>query len=92
MPSANAFTVTVPDDLAEMIREKVSAGEYASESEIVSEGLAALKEREIAVEGWLRTRVAAAYDRAASDPGSLLTSAELRARLRASADRIADDT
>ncbi len=34
------------------------------------------------VEGWLRTHVAAAYDRATCEPTKLLTATELRARLR----------
>lgn len=81
MPTANALTVTLPAELADMVREKVEAGEYASESDVVSEGLNALRERDEAVEHWLKTRVAAAYDRALSEPRGTLTAAELRAVL-----------
>jgi putative addiction module CopG family antidote len=48
--------------MANMVREKVESGAYATESEVVREGLRALEERDAAVERWLREEVAPAYD------------------------------
>ena len=51
-----------------MPRNRVSVGDYASEREVIREGLRALFARDRAVEAWLQTEVAAAYDAAVADP------------------------
>jgi len=33
------FSITLPNDMAEAVRAKVAAGQYASESEVLREGL-----------------------------------------------------
>jgi antitoxin ParD1/3/4 len=71
------FSVTLPNEMADMVRSKVSSGEYASESEVIRDGLRALQARDQALEKWLRTEVAAAYDEAKADPSSLVTSEEV---------------
>jgi len=40
--------------MADVVRDKVSAGDYASESEVIREGLRALFARDRAVETWLQ--------------------------------------
>jgi putative addiction module CopG family antidote len=75
------FSVTLPNEMADMVRAKVSSGEYASESEVIRDGLRALQARDQALEKWLRTEVAAAYDEAKADPSSLLDSEQVRERL-----------
>lgn len=58
----NHMSITLPDALAEAVRTRVASGTYASESDVIGEGLRALNERERATEAWLRGPVAEAYD------------------------------
>lgn len=69
--------------MADAIRERVRSGQYASESEVIRDGLRALFSREQAVESWLREEVAAAYDELVADPNDVVTADEVRARLAA---------
>jgi antitoxin ParD1/3/4 len=77
------LSVTLPKEMAQMIRNKVASGEYASESEVVRDGLRALQARDRALETWLRTEVVAAYDEAKAKPSALLSGAKVRAKLAA---------
>lgn len=61
-------TVSLPSEQSEFIDAKVAAGDYASASEVVRAGLRALKERDAAVERWLRQDVAPTVDAMAADP------------------------
>lgn len=61
-------TVSLPEEQAAFIDAKVASGDYASASEVVRAGLRALRERDEAVERWLRDEVAPAYDALAADP------------------------
>ena len=63
MRSTRQLSVTLPNEMADLVREKVASGEYASESEVIRDGLRALQARDRAVEHWLRTEVVAAYTR-----------------------------
>jgi putative addiction module CopG family antidote len=69
--------------MAEALRERVRSGEYASESEVIREGLRALFARDQAIEAWLRDEVAAAYDAVVADPARAVTAQRVRARLAA---------
>ena len=89
MRSTEQLSVTLPKEMARMVRNKVSSGEYASESEVVRDGLRALQARDRALETWLRTEVVAAYDKARTKAPSLLSAAEVRARLAAHHKRAA---
>jgi putative addiction module CopG family antidote len=57
--------------MADAVRARVISGDYASESEVIREGLRALTERERVTEDWLRGPVAEAYD--AWEAGTLET-------------------
>ncbi|KGM30747.1 hypothetical protein P409_31220 [Inquilinus limosus MP06] len=72
----------MPNEMAEMVRAKVASGEYASESEVIRDGLRALQARDQALEKWLRTEVVAAYDEAKANPSSLLDSDQVLEELR----------
>ena len=61
-------TVSLPHEQSEFIDAKVAAGDYASASEVVRAGLRALKERDAAVERWLRDAVVPTHDAMAADP------------------------
>lgn len=76
------FSVTLPNEMADMVRAKVSSGEYASESEVIRDGLRALQARDQALEKWLRTEVAAAYDEMKADPLKGLSSEEVLEALK----------
>lgn len=75
------LSITLPNEMADGLRERVASGEYASESEVIREGLRALFARDHAVEAWLRDEVAAAYDAVVADPSRGVTAQEVRARL-----------
>jgi putative addiction module CopG family antidote len=54
--------------MAQLVKDKVAAGAYATESEVIRDGLRALQERDAAVETWLRTEGVARYDAYHADP------------------------
>ncbi|GJE18430.1 type II toxin-antitoxin system ParD family antitoxin [Methylobacterium marchantiae] len=68
MSTVEKRTVSLPAEHAAFIDAKVASGAYASISEVVRAGLRALKERDEAVERWLRDEVAPAYDAMAANP------------------------
>ena len=82
MRSTQQFSITLPHELADAVKPKVAGGEYATESEVIREGLRALMARDRAVETWLRTEVVAAYDEVKADPSSVLTIEQVRASLK----------
>jgi antitoxin ParD1/3/4 len=84
MRSTQQFSITLPNELAEMVRGKVESGEYASESEVIRDGLRALQRHERAIEAWLREEVAAAYDATKADPSRAVSATHVRSRLAAS--------
>ena len=59
------------------------SGEYATESEVIRDGLRALQARDAAVESWLRNEVAKSYDEYAADPGIGIPAGDVMAHLRA---------
>jgi antitoxin ParD1/3/4 len=81
MRTTRQLSITLPNDMADAVRERVRAGEYASESEVIREGLRALSARDRAVEAWLRDEVTEAYDKLAADPSRGVSAEELRRRL-----------
>jgi putative addiction module CopG family antidote len=83
MRTTQQFSITLPKDMADMVKAKVQTGEYASESEVIRDGLRALLARERAVEDWLREQVGPAYDALKADPASAVTAEQIRARLAA---------
>ncbi len=82
MRTTQQFSVTLPNEMADMVRAKVSSGEYASESEVIRDGLRALQARDQALEKWLRTEVAAAYDEMKADPSKGISSDEVLEALK----------
>ncbi|MBY5761709.1 type II toxin-antitoxin system ParD family antitoxin [Rhizobium laguerreae] len=88
MRSTQQMSITLPVEMAKRIKQRVSNGDYASESEVIREGLRALQERENAVEHWLRTEVAATYDAHKADPTKAKPLDEVWKRLEARMDEI----
>jgi len=62
MRNSVSVKVSLPLEMAEAIKRKVASGAYASESEVIREGLRALDAREAIVEEWLRTEGVARFD------------------------------
>jgi putative addiction module CopG family antidote len=81
MRSTQQLSITLPNEMADLVRAKVAAGEYATESEVIRDGLRVLLARDRAVEGWLREKVAPAYDRLKADPSRGVSAKHVRARL-----------
>ena len=83
MRSTQQFSITLPHEMAQTVRAKVASGEYATESEVIRDGLRALLARDRAVENWLRKDVAAAYDKLKADPSRAVGAGAVKARLAA---------
>jgi putative addiction module CopG family antidote len=81
MRTTQQMSITLPNELAEAVRAKVDSGEYATESEVIRDGLQTLMVRDRAVEHWLRERVGPAYDALKADPSRAVTAKQIRARL-----------
>lgn len=87
MRSTQQFSVTLPNEMAQMVKTKVSSGEYASDSEVIRDGLRALQARDKALDTWLRTEVAAAYDELKADPSKGRTPEQVLASLKTETER-----
>jgi putative addiction module CopG family antidote len=81
MRSTQQFSVTLPNDMADDVRAKVASGQYASESEVIRDGLRALQARERAVEHWLRNEIVPAYRAMKADPARGRSLAQVRGAL-----------
>ncbi|MDR6586145.1 putative addiction module CopG family antidote [Herbaspirillum frisingense] len=77
------MSITLPNEMADVVKSKVRSGEYASESEVIRDGLRTLLARDRAMESWLNNQVAPAYDALKSDPSRAVTADQVRARLAA---------
>ena len=87
MRSTQQFSITLPNEMANAVRAKVAAGEYATESEVIRDGLRVLLARDRAVKDWLRKDVAAAYDKLKADPSRAVEVGAVKARLAAAHKR-----
>lgn len=83
MRTTQQFSITLPNDMADTIRNKVAVGEYATESEVIRDGLRALMVRDRAVESWLQAQVGPAYDALKADSARAVTPKQVKARLAA---------
>ena len=83
MRSTQQLSITLPKEMAEAIKAKVATGEYASESEVIRDGLRVLMARDRAVGNWLRAEVGPAFDALKADPSRAVTTAQVRRRLEA---------
>ena len=83
MRSTQQLSITLPHEMADAVRAKVASGEYATESEVIRDGLRVLLARDQAIERWLRDEVGAAYDALKAAPSRAVSAAQVRARLAA---------
>lgn len=83
MRSTQQFSITLPNEMADVVKAKVAAGEYATESEVIRDGLRTLLARDRAVEDWLTAQVGPAYDALKNDPSRAVSVGDVRAALTA---------
>jgi len=83
MRTTQQMSITLPNEMADLVKAKVRNGEYASESEVIRDGLRALIARDRAVENWLHNQVGPAYDALKADPSRAVTAKQVRTRLAA---------
>ena len=83
MRSTQQFSITLPNQMAEAVKAKVAAGEYATESEVIRDGLRALMARDRALENWLAGQVGPASDALKAEPSRALSIDQVRALLAA---------
>lgn len=89
MQTTEKLSITLPRDMAEMIRGKVQAGAYASNSEVIREALRLLQEQDglkAQKLAWMREKI----DRSLADPGPSIEADDVFARLEDRHRRRAD--
>lgn len=82
MASTQKRTFSLPAAQAKYIDKLVKSGGYASGSEVVRAGLRALKERDEAMERWLREEVVPVYDAYQADPSRVIPAKDVFATVR----------
>ena len=83
MRTTQQLSITLPTEMAGLVKAKVASGDYATESEVIRDGLRALMARDRAMEQWLRTQVGPAHDALMADPARAVPIAQVRKRLAA---------
>jgi len=81
--STRQLSITLPHEMAEMVRIRVASGEYASESEVIRDGLRALEIHDRVLEAWLKGDIAATYDAMKVDPTRARSVVQVRESLAA---------
>lgn len=81
MRTTQQFSITLPTEMASLVKSKVAPGDYATESEVIRDGLRVLMARDRAMEHWLHSQVGSAFDALKADPSRALPIAEVRRRI-----------
>lgn len=82
MPGTEKRTVSLPIEHAAFADKMVASGDYASFSEVVRAGLRALRERDEAVERWLRDEVLPGLAEYEADPSTGVPADRIMQRIR----------
>ena len=91
MSASQQITVTLPQDIADLIRSKVSAGEFASESELLQASLIDFllpPTKSSELEAWLKTEGVRRYQNSLANPQAMLTADEMYAAIEEELDAI----
>ncbi|MPR03729.1 type II toxin-antitoxin system ParD family antitoxin [Pseudomonas sp. MAFF 212408] len=91
MRSTQQMSITLPLEMAALVKAKVAAGEYATESEVIRDGLRALLARDRAMEDWLRDQVIPAAAALKADPCRALSATQVREHMEAKRQRKGTD-
>ena len=87
MRTTQSLSITLPLEMAQMVKDKVSSGQYATESEVIRDGLRSLLARDAAIEKWLVEEVVPTLDGIDKDPSRTMPLEEARDRLHARVDQ-----
>src|SRR5215213_6006599 len=91
MPTSRSLRVTLPEDMVQMVKAKVESGEYASESEVVGEGVRAVRDRDEALSRWrVKEEVVAAYEEYQTNPSDVADGRTVAERIKARHQTCAD--
>ncbi|WKV50849.1 type II toxin-antitoxin system ParD family antitoxin [Dickeya fangzhongdai] len=82
MRTTQQMSITLPNEMAAQVKARVASGEYASESEVIREGLRALMARDNAVDNWLREQVVPAWESLQRGESPALSGEEVRSKLK----------
>lgn len=86
------LSITLPTEMAAALTDRVASGAYASESEVIRDGLRTLFARDQAVEAWLRSEVLASVEELRADGTRAIEREDVRAELaRWHTERATDD-
>lgn len=83
MRTTQQFSITLPNEMADIVKTKVAIGEYATESEVIRDGLRILMARDRAMENWLAQQVGPAYDALKANPPRAVSAEQVRTTLAA---------
>ena len=82
MRTTQQFSITLPNDMAAAVADKISSGAYASVSEVMRDGMRALMERDAAVDKWLREEIIPGHQEYLADPSKGVPADQLIGRLK----------
>jgi len=83
MPRTSTLQVSLSEQSLEYVQQKVASGEYASESDVIDEGLMALKEESEERERWEREVLLPAHGRLMASPSSAIPIEQVEQNLEA---------
>ena len=81
MRSTKQLSITLPHEMAELVRSKVESGAYASESEVIRDGLRALQVHDRALEAWLANEVVPSIEAVKANRLQVRSSEQVRASI-----------
>jgi putative addiction module CopG family antidote len=81
MAHSQTLRITLSDEMVAFIRDRVSSGEYESESEVIGEGLEALKHEADERRRFEQEVVLPAYERYLANPASAIPAEEVERHL-----------
>jgi antitoxin ParD1/3/4 len=85
MPATEQLTVTLPSDVADLVRKRMASGKYANESAVIEEALIDTilpPIQALDLDDWLRTEVVPALDAMKADPSRGRTPEQVRQHLQ----------
>ncbi|HZG28291.1 MAG TPA: type II toxin-antitoxin system ParD family antitoxin [Ensifer sp.] len=93
MSRTRALTIELPEEMADMIAEKVRSGEYQSESDVVVDGLLSLVledgPHQAEIDHWMKTEMVPMLEAIDADPLLLIPIDEAWERIEAHMDKAA---
>lgn len=87
MSNPKALSITLPQDLADMVEAKVKSGEFANDSAVVAEGLRIIADHDRVFEKWLVDEALPTLKAHDADPGRAISVEDMRHRMQAHADK-----